>query len=382
MPSNKYADVSVFDRVAIFLKVVFSLPLKLATTLALSPFIWHTKHKTWRRVLSDKAFRWATLLPVPQLQYLLGTTVGTYEKTMPKMGLPSEIEELGQNAKLLWIGPKRRDRVLLYLHGGAFLAPVEDITIFFWRYVQQQLKKNNEAPFDLGIAILNYTLVPEGTFPTPLHQAALAINHLTSTGLNPSGLQLAGDSAGANLICQVLSHALHPIPSLPSLQFLSTSPIRGAYLISPWVTLTADTGSHYKFSSSDILAQPTLRHWGALVKRDIPSSLRPISEAYIEAVKAPEGWWDGLMDKVVERVLVTAGGQECLKEDIVDFVKVLESGKVKGKRGDFKFVLQNGGVHNDMFMDFLAGASEEHPERVGDLTKMIIEWLAEGYNTL
>lgn len=53
----------------------------------------------------------------PQLQYALGTTRGTYEKWAKQSGLPVLVEEIGEGARLLWIGPKRTDKMVLYFHG-------------------------------------------------------------------------------------------------------------------------------------------------------------------------------------------------------------------------------------------------------------------------
>jgi len=36
---------------------------------------------------------------------------------MKKTNMEPIVEEIGEDAKLLWIGPRQTDRVLLYLHG-------------------------------------------------------------------------------------------------------------------------------------------------------------------------------------------------------------------------------------------------------------------------
>ncbi|KAF4586227.1 hypothetical protein EYR38_010501 [Pleurotus pulmonarius] len=357
---GKYGDIGSLDVVEIAFQIA-KLPIILVSSLIFSPFVWYNKHKTWRRVLGDQAFRWAAGLKVPQLQSLMGTTLATYRSTVAKLNLPAVEEDIGSNARLLWLGPKQTEHVLLYLHGGAFLGPSTDAAFYFWRHVQEQLKARSNV--DLGVVILAYTLIPEAAFPTPLRQSVAAINHLTSQGVKPENIHLAGDSAGGNLIFQVLLHALYPIESVAPLKL--SKPLRGAYTISPWVSLTADSESTFKHANSDIITPKNLREWGGYVLADVPVGQR----GYVEALKAPDDWFKNIHE-VVDRILITAGGQECLRDDILAFNEKLK----KTYKGKLDFVLQRGGVHNDIFLDFLVNET-----KLGELTPMIIEWLAAGY---
>lgn len=86
--------------------------------LATSPFVYPNRTKPWKRVVGDTAFRHiAVSLNTAQVQYVLGETRSVYEGWAKKRGLPLTVEELQGGARLLWIGPKRLDRVLLYVHG-------------------------------------------------------------------------------------------------------------------------------------------------------------------------------------------------------------------------------------------------------------------------
>lgn len=42
---------------------------------------------------------------------------GIYKKWAVGRKLPVTIDDLGDDAKLMWVGPKRTDRVILFLHG-------------------------------------------------------------------------------------------------------------------------------------------------------------------------------------------------------------------------------------------------------------------------
>ncbi|KAF8882826.1 Alpha/Beta hydrolase protein [Infundibulicybe gibba] len=326
-----------------------------------SPFVSYRRRKTWKRLLGDTTLRFLVAsLNIRQLQYILGTTRYVYEAWSKKNKSPVTFEELGGDARLFWIGQKKTEKVILYFHGGAFLVSMGDPAASFWKYIQEQLKADGN---EVGIAVLNYSLVPTAVFPTPLNQARLALEHIIASGTHPSNIQIAGDSAGANLALQILSHLLHPLPSVPKMNL--PSPLGGIYLMSPWINLCADSASHTTNSASDILSIETLRTWGAAVLADVPDAQRP----YAEASKVDDSWFKGV-DKFVSRVLITAGGAECLRDDIISL-----EGKFRKHHPDVKFIVQKDGVHNDPFQDFMVGETQ-----LGELIPLILEWLADGFS--
>ncbi|KAK7038019.1 Abhydrolase-3 domain-containing protein [Favolaschia claudopus] len=362
--SKKYARLSWTDSLGILLALI-PLPAVLLWSVLTKTHASYNSERTLKRIIGDSALRYIICsLSVPQLQALFGTTLTTYSKWSKAANLPLVIDELGQDARLLWIGPKRLEKVVLFVHGGGFLLPPGDMALSFWQYVQLELEKQN---IEVGFALLNYTLSPPASFPTPLKQAVLAVNFLLATGVTPQNLQLAGDSAGGNLVLQVLSHILHPRHGVPTLNLPRPSPLRGMLLLSPYTNLSADSKSHTENDSNDILTQATLRDWGARILADVPDMSRP----FAEAVRAPAGWFDGA-DEVVERVLVTAGSAEILRDDVVAV-----AGALKKSHKKTELVVQKGGLHEDMFLDFLVGE-----RNVGSLTPLTVEWLAAGFSSV
>jgi hypothetical protein len=141
----------------------------------LSPFVARSKYKPLKRVIGDTSIRYLTdCLSDAELQYTMGTSVGIYSEWARKAKLPIDIDELPDGGKLLWIGPKRTGNVLLYCHGrplrrlleiiyhaqcgplftgGAFIFPLQELTISFWRYIQLELEKRGVK---VGIAIMSY----------------------------------------------------------------------------------------------------------------------------------------------------------------------------------------------------------------------------------
>ncbi|KDR71892.1 hypothetical protein GALMADRAFT_74610 [Galerina marginata CBS 339.88] len=354
----KYGDVSFWDLVhlaTVRLRMPFTLLWTCITNLL---FYRHD----FRRVTASSMIRWFNdKYNVPQLQYMLPKSVDTYKVWAKANGLPIRVEELVDDATIMWIGPKRTDKVVLYFHGGAFFAPLLDHCLAFWLYAQSELKKKN---CDVGFAVLGYTLLPEANFPTQLRQATVAVEHLVASGVHPSNLSVVGDSAGAQLILTLFSHILHPLEGIRRMIPLE-APIRGAYLMSPWVRMKSETPSFRSSAQEDIFSTANVVHFGEIVLAHVPDSER----FYVEPGTAPDSWFQGL-GSVVQRVLMTAGGSELFRDDIIQFSQVL-----RRIHSDFTFVVQEGGIHDDPFLDFLVKLPHD---QLGSLTPLIIQWLAAG----
>jgi acetyl esterase/lipase len=112
------------------------------------------------------------------------------------------------------------------------------------------------------------------------------------------------------------------------------------------------------------MGQATLKDWGARILSAVPDADRP----FIEAVRAPAGWFQGA-DALVERVLITAGGAELLEDDIVAFAEAF-----KKHHARTELVVQKDGLHEDMYLDFMV-----KEKKVGSLTPLTVEWLAAGF---
>ncbi|KAE9401755.1 hypothetical protein BT96DRAFT_991753 [Gymnopus androsaceus JB14] len=123
------------------------LALARATEVLLSPFVDQSKHKSLKRVIGDTAFRYLTdNLSVAELQYHMGTSVGVYTNWARKAKAPIAIDEMEDGGKLLWIGPKRTEKVSLYCHGGGYIVSVQEFTIPFWKYIQLEYIELIDAP--------------------------------------------------------------------------------------------------------------------------------------------------------------------------------------------------------------------------------------------
>jgi len=312
-----------------------------------------------RRILGDSLLRYLFKnLTIPQLPNHFGTTVDVYTKWMRQVQLPIIVDELGEAARLLWIGPKRLQHVVLFVHGGGYALPPPDFALSFWQHVRLELEKQN---VEAGFAILNYSLWPTATFPTPLDQTRRAVEFLIEAGVQPSHLHIAGDSAGANLIIQLLSHMLHPRPDVDEIRL--REPIRAIYLISPWVSLSGDSQSHDDNDGIDYMPKSGLIDIGGHILAGFSTNAR----VFAEAIKAPPAWFEGL-EAIVASILITVGGAECLRDDILAFGEIL-----KEHHPAVEVAVQPGGFHEDMFLDFFVGET-----KLGSLTPLLVDRLVTG----
>jgi acetyl esterase/lipase len=163
---------------------------------------------------------------------------------------------------------------------------------------------------------------------------------------------------------QIFSQILHPREAVPEIRL--PAPLRGAYIISPWLNLSADSKSHTENDGRDFLSKDALAHWGAQILADV----HEMDRIFVEAVRAPEWWFKGA-DALVDRMLITAGGAELLRDDIVVVGEAF-----KKHHPNVELVLQKDGLHEDVYLDFLLGE-----KKLGSLTPLTVEWLAAGFTT-
>jgi hypothetical protein len=362
-----------------------------------SLFTTYGRSRNWKRNVIDAATLWvAGSLNRRQARAIVPSTQESYEAFMKKMKMEPLVEEIGEDARLLWIGHRQTDRVLLYFHGtfersivfpctflierlgigGAFVFSAFTSAPAFWNLIQRELDSRGKRT---DAVILNYSeqrislssgyfrlytiaLVPDAMFPVQLRQAVLSIQRLFTLGFEPENIQLVGDSAGGTLIHQVFSHILHPVEGVPKLTL--TSPLGGAYMMSPWTRLVDGQGSllHDNEGRGDVMNASVSTYWGSKVL----AGAKPSAVPYLEPASAPKDWLQGV-DKCVRRVLISAGELEFLRDEIVHYGK-----RVEEHLKNTMIVVQENGTHDDPLFDILVGEKCL-------LTPKILDWLEEGF---
>ncbi len=129
--------------------------------------------------------------------------------------------------KAEWLRPWRapQEKVLLYLHGGAYLVGS--------CRTHRQLVSHVARAAGLNALVPEYRLAPEHPFPAAIEDAVRVYRALLADGFRPDDIVVAGDSAGGGLsVAMLLSlrDAGDPMPA-------------AAVLLSPFLDVTASGDS-------------------------------------------------------------------------------------------------------------------------------------------
>ncbi|USW51866.1 Putative alpha/beta hydrolase-3 [Septoria linicola] len=146
---------------------------------------------------------------------------------------------------------RKPDIMLYYCHGGGFSMGSSYFYLEFllvWLTLLKKAGYENPALF-----ALEYTLVPEATYPTQVQEALAGYKYVLSTVDDPSQIVVSGDSAGATLILSLMlcvsgySSLKNKMPGL-------------AIIISPWSTIISPKNQN---TPSDYLNADSLHLYGS-----------------------------------------------------------------------------------------------------------------------
>lgn len=175
--------------------------------------------------------------------------------------------------------------------------------LYFWPKVQKGLA---DAGIETAWFYSTYTLTPHEAYPVQFCEAVETLRYvLEDLGRSPRDVLIAGDSAGGSLCLAILSHLKHPSVDVPEL--IIKEPIKGAILLSPWVSFSHEWPSMKLNEHKDIDSLEVTERWSQLYLNGRPS------DNYTEAINAPGKWWN---DIPVEQTLVLAGADEVLLDPI------------------------------------------------------------------
>jgi acetyl esterase/lipase len=316
--------------------------------------------------------------------------------------------KLQHGAKGHWLGHSDAKYVLVYFHGksyylaeprrhdqlisqgGGYIAPCTPGHMKYQFALQKYLRKQG---IDISVLSLSYILAPHAVHPSFIQQGLSALQYLIEkTHRDPSTILLGGDSAGANLVANLLLHLGHPHPDCTP--YTLSKKLKGALLISPWVSFETTNPSFERNKKSDYLTKTALdKASAAFIGPDAKH------DAYSQPIDAPAEWWSEVSEKVVEDVLVWGGGGEVLIDGITEFAgnvvsgfedlvaagteKVAKDGVPNGtvegvdkakveKRVRAKFVISPNEAHEEMIINYLF-----YFKREDDGGKQVKKWLVD-----
>lgn len=122
-----------------------------------------------------------------------------------------------------WLTPQSpaAGKVMLYLHGGAY--------VFGNCATHRQLVSYVARACGVRALVIEYRLAPEHRFPAAIEDSLAAYRALREEGYAPGDILVAGDSAGGGLVMALLLSLRDGGEAMPA----------GGLLFSPWLDLTA-----------------------------------------------------------------------------------------------------------------------------------------------
>lgn len=191
----------------------------------------------------------------------------------------------GVKGEWLTIDGNTPQRLILYLHGGGFVAgsPESHRPI-----VARLCAAGNSAAF-----VVAYRLAPEYPFPAGLRDSVDAYRILTGRGFPPQSIILAGDGAGGGLAFSMLMAIRNAGMPMPA----------GILALSPWADLTLCGWSMMRNSDSD-----SLLSWDLLFVS---------ARHYLRGASAADPYASAVYGNFRDfpPVMVHAGSREILRDD-------------------------------------------------------------------
>ncbi|KAK3997874.1 Alpha/Beta hydrolase protein [Cladorrhinum sp. PSN332] len=389
--------LSISQKLSLLVKLFVVAPPKLIFNIIRCHAIATVRGISYQHYLQCAFFKFALRHLSPhQLQFLTPPTVAGYkgwikrrqaqatkriatkptDKTGPFLSerLKVDIEPLSDGASsICWIGDRSKaTKVVYFYHGGGYAVSMSP-GHFEWclrAYLQASLELPADSTEEVAVAVLQYTLVPHGKYPTQLTQAADGLAHLLASGIKPENLIIGGDSAGGNLATQLLSHLLHPHPEAKKIAL--EGPLAGAFLVSPWVSARTDWPSFKRNGGIDMLSKATMESGVRRLIEGVESYSLEVKDGKAWCFPADfendiaEGWFKGL-EGVVKHVYVTAGEEEVFLDQSVRIAEVVRNANPKL---DVRLEVTKGEAHDWILM-------EGEKKADGDATKRMRSWVKD-----
>lgn len=188
----------------------------------------------------------------------------------------------------------RNDKVIMYCHGGGFTNG----GINYARILAEKFANHT----GLMVVTFEYRLAPEHPYPAAIDDAMDVWNHVMKFGFGAKDVILAGDSAGGNMVLEMIRRLKAENRILP----------KAMILMSPWTDMTLSSSSYETYADKD----PMLTH-------DYINLAR-IAYAGPDADYANPDY-SPLYDKLdkMPPALVQVGSNEILRDDAEKLVKKL-----------------------------------------------------------
>ncbi|KAL6231976.1 hypothetical protein BDW75DRAFT_243404 [Aspergillus navahoensis] len=312
-----------------------------ASVVAAAAMPWSAKPRpaSYLRHLTFTLIRSALKsIPVKTMVGLSNTTDEMYADFMKSAGLAPDTIKLEDGTRLHLLGSRTAKTLLLYSHGGGYAMYA---TKMHFEILLQLVTEAQRDGGSLAVAFISYDVSSVAVYPHQLKQACNALNYILGPlGWSPSDVLIGGDSAGGNLSLALLSHIVHPLEGVVSVDVSGS--FKGVALVSPWVTFdTVTSKSMQRNRYKDTLAVEVLNEWSSVYRGQAPKN----QLFYQEPLTATPQWW---RDVPVQEFLVVAGADEIFVDDICEFAS-----KLMSVHSSVSYIATDSELHDHMIAETL-----------------------------
>ncbi|KAI5239992.1 Arylacetamide deacetylase-like protein [Aureobasidium subglaciale] len=246
---------------------------------------------------------------------------------------------------------KEPDIVIYYCHGGGFSMGSSFFYLEFllaWVGILKESGYSNPALF-----ALEYTLVPDSTYPSQVHETLSGYEYVLSKISDSSRIVVSGDSAGATLMLSLLLY----MSQEPKLR--TQLPGLGI-MISPWTVIVSPKN---KDTPSDYLNASSLHLYGS----QYIGSKASASDSLVSPGKCRDKeWWKRASPS--KGWFFVYGAEEVFAPETVDLVNFLKD-EVKTEVGVHE---EKGWIHAwPVVKLFLCDGQKERQSGLRSMTKVI-----------
>ncbi|KAK9482652.1 Alpha/Beta hydrolase protein [Lipomyces starkeyi] len=340
-----------------FLPAIFQISCETLAAAIWWPLRGEKAPRTFKRhillTLMRKTF---ARLSTEQLQFIAGTTESNYIAWTRAQKIPVQSIQISQlNTKAFWIGDDQADNVVLYFHGGGYAMPASEA---HFTLLSQLISCAAQSERSLAVLVLQYDLAPAEHYPRQITQCVELLRYaITDLKKSPGQILLGGDSAGGTMVFSVLSHILHPHPSITPIK-LST-PLQAAFVSSPVVRFGFTAERFHLNEIFEPAPVSTLKEW---IANYLGTSGK---DRWNEPGQNDVEWWKGLTN-VVKGMLITMGTDEVMADD----VQAMAS-KITTVYTELTLFSSKNDFHAEPGIGFAVGLEES------ESTRLIKSWVVE-----
>lgn len=213
-----------------------------------------------------------------------------------------------------------------------------------------------------AIFALEYTLVPDGTFPTQLQEVISGYNHVVSMVGDASRICVGGDSAGGTIMLSLLMHLAnmtHDADKMNETGAWRLARPGMAVLISPWVTLISP---NHRDTASDYLDVASLQKYASDY---VGTQVTPDDPLVSPGSCTDVDWWRKACP--AGGMYFAYGAEEVFAPEIARLVRFLQDNKIVAVSR-----CETSGVHAwPVASLFLASSIEDRLRGLGSIVQQI-----------